>query len=54
MNPAAILALISDLYAQLTAAQERVSALEAELAARDQSAKSSGGTGGPIGAVKAD
>ncbi len=54
MNPTAILALISDLYAQLTAAQERITALEEELAARDKAAKSSGGTGGPIGAVKAD
>lgn len=36
MNPTAILALISDLYAQLTAAQERVAELEAKLEAKAQ------------------
>jgi hypothetical protein len=32
MNVAALLALIADLYAQLTAAQERIRELEAERA----------------------
>lgn len=32
MNPRAILSLLSDLYSQLTAAQDRVTALEEELA----------------------
>jgi hypothetical protein len=32
MNPTAILGLISDLYSQLTAAQDRISVLEDELA----------------------
>jgi hypothetical protein len=31
MNPNAILALISDLYTQVTVAQERIAALEQEL-----------------------
>ena len=34
MNPAVILALISDLYAQLTDAQQRVQELEAALTAK--------------------
>ena len=32
MNPSAILALISDLYTQLTAAEERIAELESQLA----------------------
>ena len=34
MNPHALLALISDLYQQLTAALERIAELEAELESR--------------------
>lgn len=34
MNPAAILALISDLYGQIAASQARITELEAELARR--------------------
>lgn len=37
MNPNAILALLGDLYAQLTAAQTRVQELERELAQRPPS-----------------